>query len=268
MMDCKKYKKGFAAFLYGELEEDERKLFEAHLETCPQCTEELERLKEVKKGANSLQEDIEKAMTSVDWDALPVQIVKNVFKKETHPARESWLEKLSRLIFQPRLKPVYAGLLVGIILGSIATFMVVRTPRSGMVEAGEFFAPRDFLENVELEIARRDTLDYLEKSQYLLLDFVQSPSEEAAEFWRSEFALQKTRDLLSQKKYINSQLNKFQMAKAKAICDQIELLFYELTQISVELSAEEIRKIQRLIEEKDLLLKIKLLKRELKQSEV
>jgi len=58
------------------------------------------------------------------------------------------------------------------------------------------------------------------------------------------------------------------MAKAKAICDQIELLFYELTQISVDLSTEEIKKIQRMIGEKQILLKIKLLKRELKQSEV
>ena len=58
------------------------------------------------------------------------------------------------------------------------------------------------------------------------------------------------------------------MAKAKAICDQIEFLFYELTQISVQLSEEEISKIQNMIEEKKLLLKIKLLKKELEQSEV
>ena len=267
-MECHTFKKDFVAFLYGELEERKRKLLKTHLETCPECEGELRQLEEVKKGANSLQEDIQNVMTSVDWDTLPEQIVKNVFKKEIRPARESWQGKFLRLIFQPRLRPVYAGLLVGIVLGSIFTLMVVRAPQPAMVEAGELFAPQDFLENVELEIARRDTLDYLEKSQYLLLDFVQSPSEKSAEFWRSEFASQRARDLLSQKKYINSQLDKFQMAKAKAICDQIELLFYELTQISVELSAAEIRKIQRLIEDKKLLLKIKLLKRELERSEV
>jgi len=58
------------------------------------------------------------------------------------------------------------------------------------------------------------------------------------------------------------------MAKAKAICDQIEYLFYELMQISAELSEEEVSKIQNMIEEKKLLLKIKLLKKELEQSEV
>lgn len=268
MMDCKKLKKDLVAFLYGELNEDEQELFKTHLDACPDCTEELKRLREVKEGANSLQEDIEKAMASVDWEALPMQITENVFKKEAYPPRESWLAKFSRLIFQPRLRPVYAGLLVGILLGSFITFMVFRAPQPVKVEAGEFFAPQDFLDRVELEMARRDTLDYLEKSQYLLLDFVQSPSEKSAEFWQSEFASQKARDLLSKKKYINPQLNKFQMAKAKAICDQIELLFYELTQISVDLSTEEIKKIQRMIEEKQLLLKIKLLTKELEQSEV
>jgi hypothetical protein len=124
------------------------------------------------------------------------------------------------------------------------------------------------LERVELEMARRETLDYLEESQYLLLDFVQSPSKKSAEFWQSEFATQKARDLLAKKKYISPQLEKFQMAKAKSICDQIEYLFYELTQISAQLSEEEISKIQNMIEEKNLLLKIKLLKRELEQSEV
>jgi hypothetical protein len=100
------------------------------------------------------------------------------------------------------------------------------------------------------------------------LDFIQSPSEKSAEFWQSEFASQKARGLLAKKKYISPQLDKFKMAKAKAICDQIEYLFYELVQISAQLSEEEVSKIQNMIEEKRLLLKIRLLKKELEQSEV
>jgi len=73
---------------------------------------------------------------------------------------------------------------------------------------------------------------------------------------------------LSKKKYIDNQLDKVKLAKAKAICDQIELLFFELTQISEDLSPEDLRKIQRLIEERQLLLKIKLVRKELQKSEV
>jgi hypothetical protein len=58
------------------------------------------------------------------------------------------------------------------------------------------------------------------------------------------------------------------MLKAKMICDQIELLFYELSQISAKLSTEEIEKIQKFIGERQILLKIDLLKKELGKSEV
>jgi len=268
MMDCKKIKKDLVAFLYGELREDEKKLMKAHLDACPDCRRELQHMKEVIKGADSLQEDIEKAMASVDWEELPSKITEAVFEKEVPLPRDRWLAGISRSFFQPRLRPVYAALLIGVLLGSFITFMVLRSPLPRETETGEFFVSQDFLERVELEMARRETLNYLEESQYLLLDFIQSPSEKSAEFWQSEFASQKARGLLAKKKYISPQLDKFKMAKAKAICDQIEYLFYELAQISVLLSEEEISKIQNMIEEKKLLLKIKLLKRELEQSEV
>jgi hypothetical protein len=268
MMDCKKIKKDLVAFLYGELREDERELIKAHLDSCPGCKKDLQQLKEVTKGADSLQEDMEKAMASVDWEELPSRITETVFARKAPLRRQSWLAGIPRFFFQPKLRPVYAALLIGVLLGSFITLMVIRAPLPREGETGEFLVSQDFLENVELEMARRETLSYLEESQYLLLDFIQSPSEKSAEFWQSEFASQKARGLLAKKKYISPQLDKFQMAKAKAICDQIEFLFYELTQMSVQFSEEEISKIQNMIEEKKLLLKIKLLKKELEQSEV
>ncbi len=117
-------------------------------------------------------------------------------------------------------------------------------------------------------MARRETLDYLEKSQYLLLDLIQSPSGMPRETWGDELAIKKARDLLSKKKFIDPQLDKFRLAKAKKICDQIEYLFYELTQISENLLPEDLKRIQDLIQERQLMLKIRLVKKELKNSEV
>jgi hypothetical protein len=127
---------------------------------------------------------------------------------------------------------------------------------------------QEFLDRVELEMARRETLDYLEKSQYVLLDFVQASPERTPQAWRSDLASQAAKDLLAKKRYINPQLDKFRMAKAKEICDQIEFLFFELVQVSGQLSEKDLQNIQSLIEEKQLLLKIKLLKKELEESEV
>ncbi|MFP4081808.1 MAG: anti-sigma factor family protein [Candidatus Aminicenantes bacterium] len=268
MRECKRHQENLVAFLYGELKEEERRHFVSHMDECDHCQQKLEHIKEIKLSADTLYTDIDEAMASVDWEALPSEIARDVMERVSPPSTEGRLGRFFGVLFQPRLRAVYAGVLLGILIGSFITLMVFRLPFPEQAGKREFLVSADFLERVELEMARRETLDYLAKSQYLLLDFVQSPPHKKREFWRSEFASQKARDLLSRKKYINPQLNKFRMAKAKEICDQIEFLFYELAQVSGELSEEEIRRIQRLIEENQLLLKIKLLKRELKESEV
>jgi hypothetical protein len=266
MMNCKKIQKDLVAFLCGELPKNDQEFFQAHLDECPRCQAEWEELKKISRAADILREDADEAMSSVDWEALPSQIAENVFNKASQSRRQIWLAKISGFLVQPRLRPVYAALLIGVVLGGLLTFMVFRAPQSGVIAEREFFAPQDFLEiNVELEMARRETLDYLEKSRFLLLDFIQAPSERSTDFWQSEFTAEQTRDLLAKKRYINPQLDKFKLAKAKAICDQIEFLFYELTQISAQLSAEEVEKIQKMIEERQIILKINLIKKELEQ---
>ena len=57
------------------------------------------------------------------------------------------------------------------------------------------------------------------------------------------------------------------MTKAKAICDQIELLFLELSRLDETLPEAEIRRLQGLIEDSRLLLKINLVEKELEESE-
>jgi hypothetical protein len=57
------------------------------------------------------------------------------------------------------------------------------------------------------------------------------------------------------------------MSQAKAICDQIELLFLELAGLNEDLPAAELDRVRRLIGEHGLLLKIALVRKEL-ESEV
>jgi len=260
-------KKDFTAFLSGELGAGRERELKEHLETCPSCSRAFEEIKKIIEGTGSFQEEVSRVMESIDWDRLPNQIADHIFKKEALLPQESRISKFLKSFFLPRWKPVFAGVLAGIIIGSLATFLVLK-PRHFMRAKGEkIYASADFIEKVELQMARRETLDYLEKSQYLILDFIQSPSDKV-KLGQNIFAAQRTRDLLSKKKYINLQLDKFQMAKAKEICDQIELLFLELSQISEELTAEEIAKIQELVKNKQLLWKIKLVRKELEESEV
>jgi hypothetical protein len=265
---CKKTNRDLVAFLYGELGKDRTAEVRSHLDICPHCQDELRGIKGLVRSADSLKDNVEEAMASVDWDALPNQISEAVFDdRSPHPRQTPRRSFWSALTF-PRLKPVYAALLVGLVLGSLATLIVMRTSLLKESRGESFFVSQEFLDRIELELARRDTLDYLEKSQYVLLDFIQTSPEKTRQAWRRDLVSQAAEDLLAKKRYINPQLDKFRMAKAKEICDQIEFLFFELTQVSDQLSEEDLQYIQDLIEDKQLLLKIKLLKKDLEESEV
>ncbi len=268
MKDCKRTTRNLVAFLYGELDEKEKRYVETHLKTCPECKDELHRLEEVYEIADSLKPDMKKALVSVDWDKLPERIVGEVFDDRSIQERRPDRAGLWPLLFQPRFRLGYAGLLLGIIVGAVVTFLIFRSPPLQVAESGKIIVPLGFYDKMELEMARRETIDYLDRSEYLLLDFVQSTPEKSARFWQSDFVSQRTKELLSKKRYIDPQLEKIKLAKAKLICDQIELLFFELIQTSEDLSAVELKKIQRLIQERQLLLKIKLVRKELQKSEV
>ena len=269
MKNCQKIRKELVAFLYGELGPEDRVHVKAHLDVCALCRDEAKELEFVRKESGSMVPGLSEALSSVDWETLPRKIADEVLKQE--PENDPKRQEKTRIwpsLFLPKWKPAYIGLILGIMIGSFATYVVLRSPNLQISRTPDLIFTDDFLEKAELEVARRDTLEYLEKSQYLLLDFVQSSPEGKGEMWQDGFAQQKARDLLSKKKFIDSQLDKFQMAKAKKICDQIEFLFYELTQISENFLPEDRRRIQDFIQERQLMLKIKLVKKELKDSEV
>lgn len=268
MKDCKRFKQDVTAYLYEDLPEDKRNDFEQHLKACPACKQEFNQVKKVLEGADTLKSDIQAAMAFVDWEILPDEITDRVFTETTFPVRSSRVTRFWGYLAQPRLRPVYAALFIGAILGAVMTFVIFRSPQPPVVASYDLIVPQRVLETMDIEMARRETLDYLDKSQHLLLDFVQASPELSYQSWQREFASEKARELLSKKKYLNQQLDNYQMAKAKAICDQIEFLFFELAQLSDELSADEIARIQKIIDERQLLLKIKLIKKELEESEV
>lgn len=267
MKKCPMTGKDWAAFLLGDLEEAGRKSMGEHLEKCSECRAEAEKIRRVLDGADGIKTEIQEALDSVDWEALPARITDHVFGQRREPAKTRFADRLRVWTTSRQMKPVLAGLLLGLTVGAAAMYLALRTPGPGARLPVGYHASGEFLDRIEIELARRQTLDYLEKSQHVLRDIVQAPDEPYGGL--VTLGSERARDLLQTKRYLNPQLDKFQMAKAKAICDQIEMLFLELAQISEDLPAAELRRIQSFIEERQILLKISLVKKELqRESEI
>jgi len=260
MKKCPSIQSDLAAFLSGELEEARRREIKAHLEACPDCGRSLAEIEAVFRHAGKLEPEIEKELASTDWEAQADEIVSAVWAARPNSRPEP--ESRRFWFFSPQYRPALAGLVLGFLLGGLATLAIFRTtprPRPG----GERYRTTpEFLDRVDLEIARRDTLDYLEKSQDVLLDFV-GPGKEM-----SPGAADQARELLAKKKFLNPELDKAQMAKAREICDQIEILFHRLTEVAGGLTPAQRAELKALIETRDIFLKIRLLKREIQESEV
>jgi hypothetical protein len=264
MKKCPMKKSDWQAYLSGDPEEGRRTTVAEHLEKCPECRKEAEEFRRILEGAGAVKEEIREALHSVDWDALPEWITDYVYSRAGKPEHLSWGERSRAWFLQPRLKPVLAGLTMGLILGSLGMYLLLKNPSSSANRDKGFYASHEFLDRVELEMARRETIDYLEKSQYVLLGIFGAPG--APDAAQAAVDSAQAKELLSKKKYLNPQLEKFQMAKAKAICDQIEALFLELAQISDELPEAELAKIRNMVQDRQLLLKINLVKQELQRG--
>ena len=265
MNKCALNRDDWAAYLSGNLEEGERRTMAEHLEKCPDCRAETDETRRVLEKADAVKAEIREAVASVNWEALPAMIADRVLTNAGQPEKALWAGWLRAWAFPLRMKPVLAGLAAGLVVGAVAMYFALKVPGPRSGQDTGYYASGDFLDRAELTMARRNTLDYLEKSQYVLLDVFESAGEGAG--GPAAFSSEQARDLLSRKKYLNAQLERFQMAKAKAICDQIEMLFLELAQISGDLPAAELGRIRGFVEERQLLLKINLVKKEL-QSEI
>jgi hypothetical protein len=264
MKRCALTREERVALLSAEPGEGRRRAMSEHLARCPECRAEAEAVERLLKETEAVRSEIRAAAASVDWDALPALIANRAEAGSKASGRAaSALSPLGWFAFL-RLRPALVGLLGGLIVGAAAMYFVLRAsgPRPG--QGPGFYASQEFLDRAELEMARRNTLDYLEKSQYVLLDVFDSAGEGSVV--PAALSAERTRDLLSRKKYLNDQLDRFQMAKAKAICDQIEMLFLELAGISEEMSAAELQRIRDFVEERQILLKINLVRKELERE--
>jgi hypothetical protein len=268
MKHCQRLDKDLAVVLDGRRSGNEEADMNTHQETCPDCRRARAEVERILAGAAEEREDLRRVMAEVDWDALSERIADAAWASKPGPAAlPAASRSLWRAMFAPPWKGVVAAVLGGIVIGAAATYFILHPPAGRRPGLSNAAASADFVDRAELRLARQETIDYLDKSQVVILDLLEkatSPGEALSAGRASDAA----RDLLTKKRFITPGLDRFQMAKARDICNQIELLFLELSQLSDEISAEEASRIKAFVEQRQLLLKIRLLRQELAKNGV
>ena len=264
MKKCRYYRQDCLAFLLRELDSDRQQVMSEHLNHCYRCQKELREIKNFIAQTDVLKNELGRTMADIEWDRLQVAITESVFRQKESQSEAGSAAALKHRRWQPAV----AGLLAGLLLGMFFSYFLLRPERWPELASrgnSKVNLPAGFVQKVDLALAQRETIDYLDRSQYLLLELLQAKSASQASAFLTQDKVQK---LLTEKKYLNNQLEEVKLAKAKMLCDQIEMLFLELIQLSPQMSEAELASLREIIENRQLLLKINLIKRELQTSEV
>lgn len=256
---CSFGQKYLLAYFLQELSEDKSIKMEIHLGTCRECQEKLALLKAIKETSQEIKGEIEREVARIDWEEVAKTIGQRI---DQMPARQergiwSWSSWLRW--------PAVASVLLGLLFGFLSYHYLLR-PRWKPEKEKDvvYHIPNSFLEKIDEEMAMREVLDYLEKSHLIFLAMKQATE---GDWSKAMVPSKKIKDLLRQKKYFSPHLDSFRLAKAKQILEEIDSLLFELALIAEGTDPQENRKIARLIEEKQLLLKIQLLQQELAEDE-
>ncbi len=237
MKNCKKVKKEiFLALLEGRKIE---KSAEEHLKECHDCRDLYTDIENIDIASELVKVKIEDVMEKVDWRRVEREIMDK--------CREGSRKPLKIAPFPFLLLPKYSIPGIAIIAILISIFIY----RNQISKEKEFIAYSELLlEKMERLSARNEVLNYLEDSSLLLTNLKESDGFD-------ENSLKKSKELMLKKRFINQYLEEF--PNVRQIASKIDFILMEFLMESKK------EKIYKIIDQENLILKIKLVKEELKE---
>jgi hypothetical protein len=232
----------------------EHRGIEMHLRTCPHCRKEYELLRWVAAGSALLKRETENAVQAVDWTRVPAMIARRF-----PPRSEALFPKIVRFFSGWRT----AVLVLFTLTVAAGVLIWVAFFRPGRRAGSDVFLSADSISRIERTVGREGILDYLNQSQMLLTGLMENCNDGDGDPRGGDAQIRKARDLLQREKYCAPDFQQIELAKAKPLCDQIGLLFFEMTQLNPQDRCADISRIQERVRSEKMLFKIRLLEKDL-----
>jgi hypothetical protein len=279
---CDACRENLAAYLYDDLEDDARGALERHLAGCAACREEQRGLQ---RTLLRLRTDAAfPSEAQVDWEAFSRSTVqratgykasrKHAPAPETAPRIPWW----SLLRTTPGWTGAAAGLLVmlgaGLMYGLMGGAAVPRDPGTGSVpviigtiaEQAPARLPRPMLANIEESSARTSTQKYLSESRGLLMSLLSTTESCGKGMVDIKDDRARALELLRRQKFLEDDLQRLPLARAQDICHDLEGLLLEVASLNDCAPASHLGEIRSLVDERSLLLRLELVRDELKRG--
>jgi hypothetical protein len=255
MKPCHKIRPWLEWLAAGEINDQERLRVEAHVRECPACCRELSGWQALLAAAGRREVIAEAECQAIDWDAVSERIVRKIdLEAETvsMPPRQRIFS------FAPLATAAVSLLVIGL---GIFFWTRPRLEINSLSDDPKFSAAD--ATRLQSGLAREEVISYLQQSQMMLTDLLKDCASEEVASWEIRLYSQKARELLLKKKYFQQNLPALEWLKVRNVSERIDWLNYEILQLEDRQLCSQINRLQRIMENEKLLLKIRLLERDL-----
>lgn len=253
MNACREFRRDLEWLAADELAGERRQALAKHLGSCPACRRELEAWRSLLADAAIPAAEAEAAVAAVDWPAVSGRILAAAEQR-----------RFSASARRPALSPAWLAAAAALALAvGLGLFFLGRSmaPVVSAPPGREGFASA--VMHLQSGLAREEALSYLQQSQLMFAGLLQDcPSGEMAAMELRLYS-RKAKELLLRKKYVEQNLPPMEWLKMRQVSERIDWLNYEILQLEEQGLCRQILRLQRLLENERLLLKIRLLEREL-----
>jgi hypothetical protein len=256
MNNCRKCRSMFIEVLYNELDHEQKKSFDAHLEACSKCTKDFEKMRET-MGVLS-----QRARTEPDplfWDSYWDKLVDRMEETERSvPAIVKWWQRFWQSIrFQPswtyRVATAVALIAIGVFIGKL----YFGRPVSEQVETFQTVqVPPTAVEQVSLQ-QRADR--YIERSKILLLGLINfDPEYEDAYALDLPYQQQISQELVREANLLKEELNDPAQQQLLDLIEDLEIILLQIANLESEYDLTGIELVKSGVDRRGILLKINL----------
>jgi hypothetical protein len=261
MKACKKIKKLLVAYVSEELESSENEFIEKHLEKCSGCKKEFDSISIFVNETELLKEQNENIIREIDWRKNRL-LEQNKFSLY-HPSRNKF--RFFPAVSWKALVPVLVSVFV---FGILAGYFLFNPKVDDNPVSFNLANQNQSVDRIRTTLARKEILEYFRQIQLLLLDVVKQCDYGSAPVLTGELDRVQVRQLLVKNRYLSQDMNEPQLMSTRSILKNIELLLYEILTITEKNSCRDIRRLQNIIQQERILLKIRLIEKDLSAYEV
>ncbi len=264
---CKEIKKIMTDDLSQELTHDDAlfrestAIMEKHLKSCARCRREYHVLQSIYRETRQIEAEANAVMATIDWEENARDITRDLrFKRR----RQTW-----SFSFQPLNWKLAVPTLAGIfILGLWLGYLLFNTTSRDSLSREKSPEADVTLARLETTLAKKEMQHYFQKTQLLLTDLMRQCEEDGTASWTTGINRQRARTLLNKNRYFNQDLSNPQLLSTRRLLKKIEWLLYEMLTLDEEASCDRLYRLQDYIRKERLLLKLRLVGKDITYIEV